>query len=132
MKISAPKRHTRSNLDPNPPFIVDDPEKIFRRLKSPISESAVWKIKRTTSLPKNLFTFEHLPFDIQLELSLWRSKSESCLPEVIFEPFQLDSHLHSFESLFSKVDHELWLNFDKLQSLADQFQITTEKDYIQY
>lgn len=35
----APKRHTRSNPNPNPPSIVDDLEKILRKLKSPIPTS---------------------------------------------------------------------------------------------
>jgi len=73
-RILAPKISTRSNPDQNPPFIVEDPQKLLRKLKLPNTESAVRKIKRTTSLSKNLFSFVQLPFDIQLELSLSRSK----------------------------------------------------------
>lgn len=105
---------------------------MLRKLKLPISKSAVEKIKRTTSLPKNIFSFEKLPFDIQLELSLSRSKSEHFIFEVIYDPLQFESHSHYSGSISARVDHELWLNFYKLESLLDQLQITIEKAYIQY
>lgn len=67
-----------------------------------------------------------------MELSLSRSKSESCISEVTLEPLNIETHSISSESLSAKIDHELWFNFDKLQSLADQLEITTEKAFIQY
>ena len=74
---------------------------------------------RTTSLIDQLFIVEDLSFDIQFKLSLFRSKSKSFLLEVVFDPIKFDSYLPSSKSLFSKTDHELWLNFDKLKSLVD-------------
>lgn len=121
-----------SNPNSNPPPIVGDPKKLLKKLKSPIPESATQKLERTTSFPESLFTVENHSFDIQFELSLFRSKLESFLSEVVIDPIQFYSHLLSSKYLFSKVDHELWVNFDKIQSLAHQLQITTEKYYIQY
>jgi len=74
-----------------------------------------------------LFAFEQVPFDEQIELSLSRSKFESCISKVTLEPLKVEIHSIYLESLSATTNHELWLNFDKLQSLADQLQITAEK-----
>lgn len=81
-------------------------------------------------MPENLFIVENISFDLQLELSIF--KSQYFLFEVVLDHIQFDSHLLSSKSLFSKADHELWFNFDKLQSLVDQLKINNEKTYIQY
>lgn len=128
----APKRYTGSNSNPNPPTIVDDPEKLLKKPKTPIPESEPRKLVKTTSLPDQGLIVEDICFDIQFEQSLFQSKFESSLSEVIFDLIKFDSYLPSAKSLFSKTDHKLWLNFDKLQTLADQLQITTEEAYIQY
>jgi len=73
----APKRHMRSNPDLNPPPIVDDLEKLLRKIKSPPPESGSHKLVKTTSLPDQLLTVEDLSFDINFELYLFQSKSGS-------------------------------------------------------
>lgn len=59
----------------------------------------------------------------------------------MFDPIKFDSYLPASKSLFnqpsatsqsSKLEHEVWSNFEKFQSLADQLQIIAEKAYIQY
>jgi len=122
----------RSNPDPNPPLVVDGPEKLLRKLKSSLPKIGTQKLVRITSLLDQLFTPEDLSFDIQFKLSLFQSKSEYFLSKVVFDPIKFDSYLPTSKSLFYKLDHELWLNFDQLQGLADQLQITTEKAYIKY
>lgn len=67
-----------------------------------------------------MFAFEKIPFDEQIELSLSRSKYESYIPKVTLEPLKAETDSISSEPLSAKTDHELWLNFDKLQSLAHQ------------
>lgn len=82
----APKRNTRPNPNPNSPPIVDYPEKLLRKLKSPHLESGAHKLVRTTSFLNQLFTAKDLSFDIQFELSIFRSNTESFLLELVFDP----------------------------------------------
>jgi len=115
----ATKRHMRSNLDPNPPPVVDDLEKLLRKLNPPHPKSGARKFVRNTTFPSQLFTIENISFDVQFELYLFRSKSESFLSEVVFDAITFDYYLPTSKSISSKTNHELWSNFVKLQILAD-------------
>jgi hypothetical protein len=64
---------------------VSDPEKIVhKRKEKPISP--VLCLDRYLSFPKDGVTsIEDLDFDVKFEQTLFRTKSESCLNEVIFD-----------------------------------------------
>jgi len=135
----APKRYTRSNPDPISPYPVDNPKRLLRKPKVPFPETETTKLERTTSLPDQIHSIEDIPFDIKFELSLFRSKSKPCLTEEVFDPIKFDSYLPASKPSFNepfatsqslKIEHEVWSNFEKLQSLADQLQITIEQAYI--
>lgn len=114
---------------------------MLRKPKVLFPETENTKLERTTSLPDQILSIEDIPFDLKVELSLFHSKSEYFIMEEVFDPIKFDSYLPASKSLFnqpsatsqsSKLEHKVWSNFEKLQSLADQLQITTEKAYIQY
>jgi hypothetical protein len=82
----APKRiHTRRNPDPEAIILVFDPEKIVHKRKEmPIS--LVLCLDRFLSFPKDgLKSIEDLDFDLKFEQTLFITKSESCLNEIIFD-----------------------------------------------
>lgn len=59
-KTLASKRYTRSNTGPNPPTIVENPEKLFRKFKAqpPEYETSTSPLLRTTSLHAQLISLE--------------------------------------------------------------------------
>jgi hypothetical protein len=85
-EILAPKKiHTRSNPDPEATIPVSDPEKLVRKRKErPVTP--VLRPDRYLSFPKDRVTsLEDLEFDVKFEQALFRTKSESCLSETIFD-----------------------------------------------
>jgi hypothetical protein len=86
IEILAPKKiHTRSNPDPEAAIPVSDPENIVhKRKENPVTP--VLHPDRYLSLPKDRVTsIEDLEFDVKFEQALFRTKSESCLSETIFD-----------------------------------------------
>jgi hypothetical protein len=86
IEILAPKKvHTRRNPDPEAAIPVSDPEKLVRRRKErPVTP--VLHPDRYLSFPRDgLTSIEDLVFDVKFEQSLFRTKSESCLNETIFD-----------------------------------------------
>jgi hypothetical protein len=82
----APKRiHSRRNPDPEVVIPVSDPEKIVHKRKEK-KISPVLCLDRYLSLPKDGVTsIEDLDFDVKFEQTLFRTKYESCLNEIIFD-----------------------------------------------
>ena len=86
-EILAPKRiYTRANLDPNPPIVFENPERILRK-----SNSKVWKdiyqlYKSISLLAKGVESIDEVIFDLKFEHTLFRSKSESDLSQVVLGP----------------------------------------------
>ena len=72
----------RSNPDPNPPEIVDDPEKNFKKDASSSKSSSSFLL-RSTSLPSGYIQdIEGIRFDEDYNPILLRSKSENDLPKL--------------------------------------------------
>ncbi len=60
-KDMDPKRiHTRANPDPDPPEILDNPERILRRRSLAESQGSNSPLSRANSLPENLDTIEYI------------------------------------------------------------------------
>ena len=75
--IVASKRiHTRAHPDPNPPEIVDNPERIIRNFPKAKNPAIVKPILRDNSFPKNLAALRDTQVD-QYFRSLPRSRSLS-------------------------------------------------------
>ena len=81
----APRRiYTRSNPDPDPLKVVEDPKRILRKKKSKI-DSGIPLISRSVSLLKEgVISVDDLQFDIKFEHSLFRSKLDSYLSQIVF------------------------------------------------
>jgi hypothetical protein len=117
----APKRHTSENPDPYPPVPIDNPEMILRKQNSKIT-----KVQKDTSmlviyiyLPTNLVSLEDLCFDLEFQLSLFKTKSESSISETIFVPNKCETHFPFSKSAPSKssshkVDSKVWAYFYKI------------------
>ena len=79
------KRYTKKNLDPNPTKPVDNPKKSLGERKKKNSPSSPL-LNRSISLSKEIVqTLEYLQFDLKFEHSLFRSKSDSYLSQVIVD-----------------------------------------------
>ena len=79
-EILAPKIiYTRANLDPNPPIVFENLERILRK-----SNSKVWKdtyqLYKYISLPaEGVESIDEVIFGLKFEHTLFKSKSESDL-----------------------------------------------------
>lgn len=102
MKLSelAPKNFTKSNLDHNPPSQVEGLERILKKQRSQLQQvvSSSPSLLRSTSLPVDLTTLEDLSFDIKFEFSLLRTKSESSLVEIVYDPIKIEFSAPSLDS----------------------------------
>jgi hypothetical protein len=88
----APKKiHTRRNLDPEPIANVYDPENIFHKRKEKTVKSFSF-MDINLSLPKDGFkSIDDLDFDLKFEQTLFRSRSEYKLNEIIFDENKFQS-----------------------------------------
>jgi hypothetical protein len=90
----APKNiHTRRNPDPEPTTSVVDPEKLLHKRKEKASHSGIF-LDRISSFPKDgVKSIDDLEFDIKFEQTLFRSKSESDLTEILFDEKKFQSFI---------------------------------------
>ena len=87
----ASTRYTISNPEPDPVDPVDDPEILFRRhrYQTPQIQSGLAPLVRSVSLPAKLISLEDIPYDIKFELLLFKSKVETSLSDIVFDPIRL-------------------------------------------
>ena len=92
--------HTRRFRDPDPPRVVDNPERILRKGSTPI-DKGISHLQRDSSLPtESVKGFTSFDFDKETDQSFPRSKSETELCQVLtslerpnlFWPAQQPSH----------------------------------------
>lgn len=86
--ILAPKKfyYTISNLNPNLPDIVDNPNQIGKKKKQIVSLETELPLRKYNSLPKELVSLSDIDFDFKFENSLFRNKSETDLKETVIDP----------------------------------------------
>lgn len=104
----APKKiYTRKNPNPNPiPELVEDLEKLLRKKKIQV-DNGIPLINISISLPKEgVISVEDLEFDEKFELSLFRSKSNSDLNQIVFYLERFNIFIPSTSSSFSKEEKE--------------------------
>ena len=87
VEILAPKRiYTRDNPDPNPSEAVENPKKILRKSNSKVGKET-YQLHKSTSLPvEGVESINEIAYDLKFEHSLFRTKSESHLEHIIFDP----------------------------------------------
>ena len=77
------KKYTRSNRDLDPIEPIEDPEKILKPRKENFEEG-ISSLQRTLSLPvQGIKTIDDIKFDIKSEHSLFRTKLDSDLRQVV-------------------------------------------------
>lgn len=81
----ASRRYTRSNPDPDPPFVFENPNLIPRILKKE-SLSSPRLVFRSHSCPVEWLFLEDIPFDECFGLSLFRTTSDSELINIVSYP----------------------------------------------
>ena len=108
----APKKiYMRKNLDPNPiSELVEDPEKLLRKKKIQV-DTCIPLRDRSISLAKEGFiSVEYLEFDEKFEKSLFRSKSDSDLSQIVFYLEIFNTFIPSTSPSFSKEEKEEFWN----------------------
>lgn len=121
LKILAPKKihYTRANPDPNPATIVDDPERILRQPKIVETQASSSRLVRVNSLPEELSTLEEIPFNLSLDLSLFRSKYENAIHEIVLDP-EFEKLIESKKIINSDLYKFTVDTFDKIESWASK------------
>ena len=109
---SSSKRYTRRNPDLDPKTPVEDSERILKAKKQS-DQSYLPLFQRSTSLASDsIKTLDGLKFHIKFEQSLFRSKSDSDLSEVVIDIPSLNT---SFPKYFSGLPKKnTWIFWDSL------------------
>ena len=83
----APRsNHTRMFLDPDPPKVVDNPERILRRSSTP-TDKGISHLQRASSFPtESVKSFTSCDFDKEADQSFPRSRSETKLCQALTSP----------------------------------------------
>ena len=86
-KNMAPKRiHTRRFPDPNPPKVVENPERILRRSNTQV-DKGIFHLQKSMSLPtESVKSAESFSFDKGIDQSLSRSKASTELHQALTSP----------------------------------------------
>ena len=99
---SSSKKYTRSNLDPDPKSPIEDPKTILKNKKQK-DQSALPIFQRSNSLATYAVkTLHGLKFDLKFQHSLFRSKSDSDLKEVVIDIPGLNTFIPKSFFVFSK------------------------------
>jgi hypothetical protein len=86
LEILVPKTvYTRANPDPNPVEHMCDPEKLMRREKEQAPDPFYY-LDINVSFPKDgVQSIDDLDFNTLFEQTLFRSKSETILDDIVFD-----------------------------------------------
>ena len=105
----APNRiYTRASPDRNLPKPVENPEKILRKSSSK-SGKETYQLYKSTSLPvEGVDLIDEITFDLKFEHSLFKSKSEYDLSQIVFNPRILNLITPKRFSNFSAKDQKLF------------------------
>ena len=92
----APKRIcTRRFLDPNPPKVVENPERILRRSNTQV-DKGIFHLQKFVSLPaESVKSAESFSFDKGTDQSLSRCKSATELSQALTGPERLSFFKHA-------------------------------------
>ena len=78
--------YTRSNPDPKPAVIVDNPDRIGKKKKQTKNLEFEVSLIRVNSLPQELVSLQYIDFDLKFEHSLFKSKFENDLKTTVLDP----------------------------------------------
>lgn len=79
------RKYTRKNLDPNPTESIDNPEKLLGEGKKKNILSSPLLIRSISLSQEVVQTLDDLQFDFKFQHSLFRSKSDLDLSQVIVD-----------------------------------------------
>ena len=101
---SSNKRYTRRNRDPDPKTPVEYLERILKTKKQG-NQQDIRVFQRSISLSSNpIKIVDGIKFDLKFEQSLFRSKSDSNLSELVIDIPELNTFVPKKNSRFSKKD----------------------------
>ena len=84
--LASRKIHTRAYPDPNPPEIVDNPERILRKYFTSRDPTIVKPIHKANLAPENLAALSDTQFYLELPSDLPRTKSFNGIDKTDFDP----------------------------------------------
>ena len=82
--LASHRINTRSHPYPNPPTIVENPEKILWQTSKSGKSVADRSLLRTKSVLENLVVLEDLHFDLHHTKNIFRARSQSDLNQADF------------------------------------------------
>lgn len=85
MSTLASRKYTRANPNPNPTPVVDNTNLISRRFKRQESIVSLTPSIKSYSCPNERLFLENLSFYLSFDLSLFRTKYESALDDIVID-----------------------------------------------
>ena len=81
--MASRRVHTRAHPDPNPPEIVDNPERILRKSPKAKAPTIVRTLHRANSVPQNLAALQESQVDLR---NPFRTRSLDDIDQIDLEP----------------------------------------------
>ena len=86
-EILARKRiYARANPYPNPPIVFENPKRILRKSNSKVGKDTYQLYKSISLLAEGVDSIDEVIFNLKFEHTLFRSKSESDLSQIVLDP----------------------------------------------
>jgi hypothetical protein len=132
LKVLAPKIiHTRSHPDPEPVTTIDNPKKLLRKRNTVEGQGSSNPLLRENSLLEKLISIHDIEFDLPFEHSLFRTKSDSFVNEIVLCQTILQSKTPERLSPKTDFDQRILQEFEKLQDLASNLDQVLSKAHFQ-
>ena len=78
--------YTKSNPDPKPAVIVDNPDQIGKKKKQTVNLETEVPLRKANYLPKELVSLNDIDFDLKFKYSVFKTKFEIDLKNTIIDP----------------------------------------------
>ena len=109
--LASHRINTRSHPNPNPPLIVDNPERILWQNSNSGKSAANRSLLRTNSVPENLVVLEDSHFDLNHTKNIFRTRSQGDLNETNLDIADLQQILSREASSSTPPDSQLLYHF---------------------
>ena len=126
---SKRKYYTRAHPNPKPSTIFDDLDRILRKPKKVENQGSSNELIKAYSLPKELSSIHDIQFDLSFESSLFRTKSENSIYDIVIDPNFIQFIEAKKETIQLDLDQQVLDTFDKLDVLTSTLIKDIEEAY---
>jgi len=119
--------YTRSYPSVDPLEVVKDPERLIKKKNLRESQVTNNPLLKSHSLHESFPILKDIDYDISFEFSIFSTKSESFVPEIVFDEFILKPYISAQGHVISDSGKYVVQQFENLEDLVTQLNQATQK-----